>query len=114
MRRGSAPGDAQSGGPLARLDLAWGIVPIALLWANAHISYYLGFVLSGAYLLDDLLHRRQGRRPGVLAIAIAAAAAASFANPFGWRALVQPSGISPFGVRPIYQSIGELAPTIST
>jgi hypothetical protein len=109
----TAASAAQPGGPLARLDLAWGVVPIALVWANAHISYYLGFVLSGAYLLDDLLHRRQGRRPGVLALAIAAAAAASFANPFGWRALVQP--LEYFTVwrhEPIYQSIGELAPTI--
>ncbi len=100
-------------GSLAKLDLAWGIVPIALLWANAHISYYLGFVISSAYLLDDLLRRGGGRRPGVLALAIAAAAVASLANPFGWKALLQP--LEYFTVwrhEPIYQSIGELARTI--
>jgi hypothetical protein len=92
-------------------DLAWGLVPIALLWANAHISYYLGFVLSGAYLLDDLLRRRAGRAPGTLALAMVAAALASLANPFGWHALVQP--LDYFTVwrhEPVYQTIGELAP----
>src|SRR5262245_64020114 len=45
-----------AGAPPAR-DPAWGVVPIALLWANAHISWYLGFVVSGAYLVDDVLRR---------------------------------------------------------
>lgn len=94
-----------------KLDLAWGVVPIALLWANAHISYYLGFIVSGAYLLDDLIHRRRGGRPGVLMLAILAAAAVSFVNPFGWRALAQP--IEYFTVwrhEPVYKTIGELDP----
>ena len=102
--------------PLAR-DRAWGVVPIALLWANAHISYYLGFIVSGAYLLDDLLARgapgggRSGRAPGALALAMVAAAVASLANPFGWEALVQP--LQYFTVwrhEPVYLSIGELSP----
>ena len=42
-------------------DLAWGLIPIAILWANAHISYYLGFIISGGYCLDDLL--RASSRP---------------------------------------------------
>jgi hypothetical protein len=96
--------------PLAR-DPAWGVVPIALLWANAHISYYLGFIVSGAYLLDDLLQRKRGRAPRALALAILAAAVASLLNPFGWDALVQP--LQYFTVwrhEPVYQSIGELSP----
>ena len=106
--------------PLAR-DPAWGVVPIAVLWANAHISYYLGFVLSGAYLLDDLLWRggpagvrsagRSSRAPGALALAMVAAAVASLLNPFGWETLVQP--LRYFTVwrhEPVYQSIGELSP----
>ncbi len=98
-------------GESAKPDRAWAVVPIALLWANAHISYYLGFIVSGAYLLDDLLHRKQGRKPLVLALAMGAAALASLANPFGWRTLVQP--LEYFTVwrhEPVYQSIGELAP----
>jgi len=93
--------------PLAR-DPAWGVVPIALLWANAHISYYLGFIISGAYLLDELLKRRA---PGALALAMVAAGVASLANPFGLDALLQP--LQYFTVwrnEPVYQSIGELSP----
>jgi hypothetical protein len=96
--------------PLAR-DPAWGVVPIALLWANAHISYYLGFIISGAYLLDELVRRRPSRAPGALALAIAAAAVASLANPFGWEALLQP--LQYFTVwrhEPVYLTIGELSP----
>ena len=90
-------------------DPAWGIVPIALLWANAHISYYLGFIVSGAYLLDDVVNRR--RAPGTLALAMVAAAVASLANPFGMEALLQP--LQYFTVwrhEPVYLTIGELAP----
>lgn len=108
MRRARATIATRPGLP----DPAWGIVPLAWLWANAHISYYLGFVMSGAYLLDDLLHRRQGRRPGVLALALLAAAAVSFVNPFDWRALAQP--LEYFTIwrhEPIYMTIGELSPT---
>jgi hypothetical protein len=96
--------------PLSR-DPAWGVVPIALLWANAHISYYLGFIVSGGYLLDDLLQRRRGRAPGALALVMLAAAVASLANPFGWDALLQP--LQYFTVwrhEPVFLSIGELSP----
>ena len=94
-------------------DPAMGLVPIAVLWANAHISYYLGFIVSGAYFLDDLVHRGRGRAPGALALAIAAAAAASLVNPFGWHALVQPlQYFSVWRHEPVYQSIGELGPIV--
>jgi len=112
-RRSAAGAGTEARTPAAAMsrDLAWGLVPIALLWANAHISYYLGFVLAGAYLLDDLLQRRAGRQPLTLALAMVAAALASLANPFGWRALLQP--LDYFTVwrhEPVYQTIGELAP----
>ncbi len=88
---------------------AWGLVPIAVAWANAHISYYLGFVLAGAHLLDDLLRRRAAARG--LAIAMGVAALASFANPFGWRALAQPFEYFLSGRHePIFSTIGELQP----
>src|SRR5262249_9409458 len=81
------------------------------LWANAHISYYLGFIVSGAYLLDDLLRRRQDRAPGALALAIVAAAVASLANPFGLAALLQPlQYFTVWRPEPVYLSIGELSP----
>lgn len=88
---------------------AWGLVPIAVLWANAHISYYLGFVLAGAYLLDDLIRRRAASRE--LFVVIPVAAVASLANPFGWRALAQPFEYFLRGRHePIFGTIGELQP----
>jgi hypothetical protein len=94
------------------LDPAWGLVPIALLWANAHISYYLGLVIAAAFLLDDLLHARRrptGAAPATLALATLAAAAASFVNPFGWKALAQPfEYFLVWRHEPVYQKVGEL------
>jgi hypothetical protein len=88
---------------------AWGLVPIAVTWANAHISYYLGFVLAGGYLLDDLVRRR--RAAGPLALAMLAAAVTSLANPFGWQALAQPFQYFLTGRHePVYATIGELQP----
>jgi tetratricopeptide repeat protein len=76
------------------------LVLIAWIWANAHVSYYLGFVILGVYLLESWLvgRRARGRSaagsaiPGVrrLALVALAALAISFVNPFGWRALWQP------------------------
>ena len=113
MQRDSRPGEAAPSGPLAwlRREPAWGLVPIALLWANAHISYYLGFVIAGGYLLDDLFHRSRGARPMGLVFAIAAAALASLANPFGLRALMQPIDYwTTWRHEPVYKTIGELDP----
>ncbi len=76
------------------------LVLIAWIWANAHVSYYLGFVILGFYLLEAWLVARRGARgrsgagafPGSRRLAIVglAALAISFVNPFGWRALWQP------------------------
>ena len=94
--------------------LVWLLVPIALVWANAHISYYLGFVLAGAYLLDDVFGHRTTRvvpDTRTLLLAMLAAAAASLVNPFGWHALAQP--FEYFFVwrhEPVYKLIGELSP----
>ena len=94
--------------PALARDPAWGIVPLALLWANAHISYYLGFVVSGGYLLDDLLRRRPA---GALVLAIVAAGLASLVNPFGLEALLQPLlYFTTWRHEPVYLTIGELAP----
>jgi Flp pilus assembly protein TadD len=76
-------------------DGAWWLVGIAWAWANAHISWYLGPVIAGLYLLDDLLRERGGDptargRVSRLAAALAASIAISFVNPWGWQALWQP------------------------
>ena len=95
-------------------DPAWAVVPIVVVWVNAHISYFLAFVIGGGYLFDDLLHRRARgapRRPGALALALAAAGVAGLVNPSGWRALAQPFVyLLVESHQPIFHSIGELSP----
>ncbi|MEO5616337.1 MAG: hypothetical protein ABIS67_01075, partial [Candidatus Eisenbacteria bacterium] len=109
---------ARGGGALA-------LVAIACVWANVHISYYMGLTLLGIHLLarggmagrgaeaaagrDELAGRGAANPQGVpganaagmrgmlsrldqmpgLAL-LGGALAASFVNPFGWRALWQP------------------------
>jgi hypothetical protein len=113
--RRAARGDAIS--PLARDPSLW-LIPIAWVWANTHPSYYMGFIMIGLHLLDDLRAasgaggaRAAAARAGfrrLLAIAVAGFAI-SFANPWGWRPLWQPfEFFLTLRHEPIYQGIGEL------
>jgi len=79
------------------------LVPLACVWANAHLSWYLLFVLWGLYLLDG-----RGGRPWRL---VAFAAAATFVNPWGWRALWQPFEFALFWRNErLFRAIAELQP----
>jgi len=95
-------------------NASWWLVLVALLWANVHISFYLGLVLTGIYALDELLRARRGdraARPMQLAQIALASAAASFLNPFGWKALWQPFEYFLYWRHePIFTTIGELKP----
>lgn len=85
------------------------LVVVALAWANVHISYYLGFVVVGCYALEEW--RRGGRPPSRLLAMAAGMVAASFANPFGWRALWQPFDFALHGRNEIiFRDILELLP----
>ena len=115
--------EADAGPPRQRR--IWLVVPIALLWANTHISWYLWVVLLGAHLTDALLaavlahraapaeaagHAARARR---LALAGVAALAVSFLNPTGWRALAQPFQFAlAWRGEPLYRTIGELHPLV--
>lgn len=91
-----------------RRDLRFLIIPIAWVWANAHISYYLSIAILLLYLVCDRRSAQDTR--SLLAITVFAALAC-FVNPFGWRALAQP--LEYFFVwrhEPIYRSIAELHP----
>ena len=98
----------------------WLIVPIAILWANTHVGWYVGFVLLGAHLAQAgvTAWRGPGREAATararrLALVGLAALAASFLNPTGWRALAQPFEFALFWRRePLYRLIGELHPLI--
>jgi tetratricopeptide (TPR) repeat protein len=93
-----------------------GIVAIAWAWANLHISYYLGFVLLAMYLAEAHLRARQRGAAGTAAlrrlwIVTLAAAAVSFANPYGWTALRQPFEFAlHWRNDPLMKTIAELQP----
>lgn len=116
----------------ARPRRLWLLIPIAIAWANVHLSYYLGLALIAIHALDAAWSGRSSkgtakrprrasaegdtaaaspRSPGALAAFGLACAAASFLNPFGLRALTQP--FEYFFVwrhEPIYQTIVEIHP----
>jgi hypothetical protein len=107
--------EAQGAARGGRDPTPWLIV-IAWAWANVHISYYLGLVLIGIHLVAA--HSGPPGRPAParrtnhampLGRVLIAAAAVSFINPFGARALAQP--FEYFFVwrhELIYKTIGEL------
>ncbi len=89
------------------------LVPIAWIWANSHVSYYLLFVLLGVHGVDELFAGRGAgrlpRRP--LWLIALACAAVSFLNPFGWRALVRPFEFGLFWRHdPLFREISEIRP----
>ena len=98
------------------IDRRAALLPLLWVWVNAHLSWPLGFAVLGAYGIDAVrAANRAGRsraRTAVEFLAIALAGAAlAFANPSGWRAVLQPFQFF-LGQRndPLYASISELSP----
>ena len=96
------------------------LIAIAWLWANAHISYWIGFLVQGVYLVADQSYRTAPAR-GVLArwrldgwkgpaCVLAASIAVSFVNPWGGAALWQPFDFFQNRHEPIISTISELLP----
>jgi hypothetical protein len=102
------------GGP----DRSLWLIPIAWVWANVHISYPFGFAMLGIHLVNDGLRAArdgggEAYRPSFkrLGLVTLAAAAISFANPWGWRALWQPFAYLFYGRHElILQTVTELQP----
>jgi hypothetical protein len=88
---------------------AWGLPLVALAWVNAHVSWWMGFALLAIVAAESWVRERTP--PRTLLLAAAAALAASFVNPFGWRALWQPFEYQ-FTLRddPLFRTIAELKP----
>jgi hypothetical protein len=57
----------------------WLLPPLALVWANCHGGFFLGWVVCGAYSAEALLRRNRS-----VLWASGAAVLASLANPNGW------------------------------
>lgn len=88
----------------------WWIAGVACVWANVHISHYLGFVLLAFHLADTHL-RRRGAGARTLWLVTLAAAAAAFVNPYGWTALRQPFDFAlDWRNDPLMKTIAELQP----
>jgi len=92
---------------------AW-LILIALLWANVHISYWVGLAVQAIYALPVLKpaatgsERRDLRTPLVILLL---SAVISLVNPWGWQALWQPFDyFLHWRHEPIFQTIGELQP----
>ena len=85
-----ATGDADAARP-ARDPAPW-LVLVAWVWANVHISYWLGLALIAIHWAAARVGRREAapRAAAPLAWALIGGALVSFLNPFGWRALSQP------------------------
>lgn len=63
----------------------WLLPPLALIWANCHGGYFLGWIVCGAYCAEALVRReKDGRR---LMIFSAAAVLVSGLNPNGFGAI---------------------------
>jgi len=101
----------RAGGTVFGRDPAWAVVPIALVWANAHISFTLGWLITGIHLVASVWPGRSSvsAAPRTLGLVLLASLAASFLTPFGWRTVAEPFQF--FFIwrhEPIYRVIGEL------
>ena len=110
------------GGP----DRALWLIPLQCVWANTHLSSYLGLMMIGFHVVQDWIDARRAARapargapiaaartprPGRLAAIGAAALLASLVSPYGWRALWQPfEYVLVWRHEPIYRAIPELLP----
>lgn len=96
--------------------LPW-IPLVGLFWANSHITFVLGLAVLVVYLIGTLIGRASSRvspnglSPSALGVTIGATAAASFLNPFGWHAVLEPFRYA-YELRrePMFRGIGELMP----
>ena len=75
-----------------RPGLLWLVVPITLLWANLHGSFFLGPLVVGLAWIADL-HDRDRRAPRTLVVAVVAAVAACV-NPFGPQVWLYTAGLT--------------------
>lgn len=66
---------------------AWlyGLVPLALLWANSHGSFPVSLVIAGIFTVGEAIAARRVAAAVPLLLASLAMAAATLVNPYGWR-----------------------------
>src|SRR5262245_43312645 len=90
--------------------MAWAIPAIAALWANVHISWYLGLLLIGFHLVDRWMRKDRAGTARWAWIGLASAAAL-LANPYGFEALARPFRFAlAWRSDPLFAAIAELTP----
>jgi hypothetical protein len=95
-----------------RVPLGW-LVPLAWVWANTHISWYLFFVVLGIHGVAAQLGAKRAGGPSSRGLWLAGLAGLgiSLVNPSGWRTLWQPFEYwFVWRHELIYQHVGELRP----
>src|SRR5580765_7557927 len=95
-------------------DLRAALPVFALLWVNAHISWWMGIALTSVFLADAWLRRRDPAAAAdarALAMWLAASVVVLLFNPFGWKAIAQPFEYQlSLKDDPLFRSIAELQP----
>jgi len=80
----------------------WSLSLLMLIWINLHIGFVFGFLILGAWLLEELVKywRKQGSEWRRVASILAGSLVASLVNPFGYKLLIYPLQIfSNYGYR---------------
>jgi hypothetical protein len=89
---------------------AWCIPLLAGLWANVHISWYLGLLLLGLHLGDRMARKDRAAATRLLWIGLASAGAL-LVNPYGFEALARPFRFAlAWRGDPMFATIAELRP----
>src|SRR5262245_17541041 len=90
----------------AHPDGVWLVIPITVLWANLHGSFFLAPLLLGLAWVEDRWTR--GRAPRTLLLAALGSLLATIVNPYGYRVWSYATGLATNPV--IRQTITEWQP----
>lgn len=85
-------------------DLSGWLIPLACVWVNTHISFYLLFVLLAIHLMAAGTRR--------LALIGVGCAIAILLNPFGWQGALRPFQFLAWRNEPFFRSIAEIGPIV--
>jgi hypothetical protein len=97
--------------------ILWWLAPVACLWTNAHVSYFIAFVVLGVHALGVRIGPSRAQAPPLARYALVGLAmlGASLLNPFGLQQLWQPFDYALHLSRePLFRGIGELQPVTTS